>query len=66
MQKAAVAIVRVSGSEALDIAGKIFRLRSKERTWNPKSHRVYFGDAVDPNGHVLDEVFRFCYSKSQQ
>ena len=59
MQKAAVAIVRISGSEALTIAEHIFQSKSRNgnaRTWIPETHRIYFGDPVDHNGTVLDEA----------
>lgn len=51
----AVSIVRISGMEALDVARRVFRLPSG-RAWEPKTHRIYYGNAIDHDGTVLDEV----------
>jgi tRNA modification GTPase len=48
---AAVAIVRVSGVDALAVAARIFRGRPPDR-W--ASHRLYAGRFVDAGKHVLD------------
>ena len=55
MEKAAVGIVRISGSEAISLSQRLFRPRS-ETEWRPQSHRIYLGDVVDVHGKVLDEV----------
>jgi tRNA modification GTPase len=49
---AAVAIVRVSGADAVQVAERVFRGRRPER-W--ESHRLYPGRFVDPGGRVLDQ-----------
>ncbi|GLI68378.1 hypothetical protein VaNZ11_012702 [Volvox africanus] len=52
-----VAIIRVSGTEAVSIASRVFRPGGRFRFgWQPKSHRVYYGTAVDGDEHLLDEV----------
>ncbi len=47
----AVAIVRVSGADALAVAARVFRGRHPDR-W--ASHRLYAGRFVDAEEHVLD------------
>ena len=54
----AVSIIRLSGGDAVAIAQAIFRLArgAGGADWQPESHRVYYGRAVDAGGGVLDEV----------
>ncbi len=52
--EAGIGIVRLSGPEAAAIARKIFRPRRPRPTW--RSHRLYLGQIVDPEGEVIDEV----------
>lgn len=49
-----IGIVRLSGPQAGAILGKIFRRRSGSGPL--RSHRLYLGEAVRPDGTVLDEV----------
>ena len=55
-----VGIVRLSGPEALAIARRIFRRassREEAADWQPESHRLYYGHAVQPRtGQTLDEA----------
>jgi tRNA modification GTPase len=55
-----VGIVRVSGPEALAIARRIFRRPGRRQdadAWQPESHRLYYGHAVQPRtGQTLDEA----------
>ncbi|KAL9268732.1 tRNA modification GTPase MnmE-like protein [Drosera capensis] len=54
---AAVGIVRLSGPDAVEIAGKVFRRKkSGGGLWRPRSHVVEYGVVVDRKGCVLDEV----------
>lgn len=64
-QQGAVAIVRLSGNSAVKIVGRLFRtaktMRNKENShlnneWNPKSHRVQYGNLIDASGTLVDEV----------
>ncbi|GJZ88538.1 tRNA modification GTPase [Tanacetum coccineum] len=59
-QASAVGIVRLSGSSAVDIAGRVFRPLKKRKkknfTWQPTSHVVEYGVVCDPYGNVVDEV----------
>ncbi|MCL4503535.1 MAG: tRNA uridine-5-carboxymethylaminomethyl(34) synthesis GTPase MnmE [Deltaproteobacteria bacterium] len=52
--EAGIGIVRLSGPEAAAIARKIFRPHQPRQTW--RSHRLYLGHIVDPQGSVIDEV----------
>lgn len=49
---AAVAVVRVSGSDAVGVAGRVFRGAAPER-WQPR--RLYLGRFVDAGGRALDQ-----------
>ena len=52
----AISIVRLSGDEAVAIAGKIYRSGSKSLESVP-SHTIHYGHVVDPkNEELLDEV----------
>jgi tRNA modification GTPase len=55
-----VGIVRVSGPESLAIARRIFRRSGKREEaadWQPESHRLYYGHAIQPrSGQTLDEA----------
>ncbi|MBR0385031.1 MAG: tRNA uridine-5-carboxymethylaminomethyl(34) synthesis GTPase MnmE [Erysipelotrichaceae bacterium] len=49
----AINIVRISGPEAFEVLGKIFRCRQKQ--W--EGYRIYYGTIVEPDsGNSVDEV----------
>lgn len=50
-----IGIIRVSGPEALQIAKIIFQAKNKNWT-NAGSHRLFYGNIVDREGLVVDEV----------
>ena len=51
-----VAIIRISGVDAENIAAKVFS-RTHGRNDRLKSHRLYYGEIRDPSsGHLVDEV----------
>ncbi|KAF8061319.1 mnmE [Scenedesmus sp. PABB004] len=53
----AVDIIRVSGSDAVQIAQRVFWPQGRFRFgWRPASQRIYHGAAVDGEGRVIDEV----------
>ncbi len=57
MAHGSVAIIRLSGSEAVPIASKVFRPGGRYRLdWAPTTHRIYYGTAVDSEEKLLDEV----------
>jgi tRNA modification GTPase len=47
-----VAIVRISGDDALAVAGKVF----SGPVQSYKTHTAHFGKVIDANGNVVDEV----------
>nr|CAB3482890.1 unnamed protein product [Digitaria exilis] len=56
---AAVGIVRLSGPEAVAVAGRVFRPARRapaQAPWRPRSHFVEYGLALDADGSVIDEV----------
>lgn len=62
-QQGAVAIVRLSGTSAVEIVGRLFRpaRRAKDKIshanlWKPQSHRVEYGTLVDELESLVDEV----------
>jgi tRNA modification GTPase len=61
-QQGAVSIIRLSGWEAVSIAATVFRPAgssspsSPNDTWTPESHRIYYGNAVNTHGSIIDEV----------
>src|SRR5712691_13250962 len=50
----AIALVRVSGANAIGVAGKIFR--GKEKPSKFASHIQHFGEVVDGAGRLIDQV----------
>ncbi|GLC38814.1 hypothetical protein PLESTB_000713000 [Pleodorina starrii] len=57
MSHGSVAIIRLSGTDAVAIASKVFRPGGRFRFgWQPETHRVYYGTAVDGDERLLDEV----------
>ena len=51
-----IGIVRVSGSEALNIAERIFISKSGNRIASLKTHTVHYGHIVDASQKMVDEV----------
>lgn len=49
-----LAVIRVSGQDAIEIADKIFR--GKDKLANAETHTVHYGFIVDSNGRRIDEV----------
>ena len=51
-----IGIVRVSGRDALAIASKVFRSRSREGLEHASSHTLHYGHIIDPaTGETVDE-----------
>jgi len=51
----AIAVIRVSGPDAIKIAGSVFKSNVKD--WNQiKGYTVHFGQFTDTNGNLIDEV----------
>jgi tRNA modification GTPase len=53
----AIAIVRLSGDEAINIADKLFKAPSNKRLTEVDSHTIHYGHMIDPTtGDVVEEV----------
>ncbi|MCX5890105.1 MAG: tRNA uridine-5-carboxymethylaminomethyl(34) synthesis GTPase MnmE [Deltaproteobacteria bacterium] len=52
--EAGLGIVRLSGPRAVAIARKIFRPHRPHASW--RSHQLYLGQIIDPQGEIIDEV----------
>eukprot|EP01023_Acetabularia_acetabulum_P003623 TRINITY_DN11503_c0_g1_i2.p2 TRINITY_DN11503_c0_g1~~TRINITY_DN11503_c0_g1_i2.p2 ORF type:complete len:170 (-),score=3.57 TRINITY_DN11503_c0_g1_i2:29-538(-) len=66
VQQSAVAIVRVSGDDSLDIGRQVFRPSSQQingAQWQLQSHKVEYGYALDQNGVVIDEVLLLAFKQ---
>ena len=63
-QQGAVSIIRLSGPDSVDVAQRVFvpKITQGESLWTPKSHRVYYGHAIDSSSsnskdpYLIDEV----------
>ncbi|MDX2305517.1 MAG: tRNA uridine-5-carboxymethylaminomethyl(34) synthesis GTPase MnmE [Microscillaceae bacterium] len=49
----AIALIRVSGEQAISLVGKIFKGKNLESV---PSHTIHFGRILDTQGEILDEV----------
>jgi tRNA modification GTPase len=49
----AIGVIRLSGKEAIEIAGEVFQGKNLKEQ---KSHTVHFGAITDDDGRVIDEV----------
>lgn len=57
MGEGAIAIVRLSGAEALPIAGRLFRSPGGKKIEEVPTHTIHYGHIVDPeSGEVNEEV----------
>src|SRR5436853_6073372 len=58
----AIAMIRLSGSEAIEIAEKIFRLKGdkKKKVSSFKSHTIHFG-VIHEDEHDIDEVLLYVF-----
>ena len=56
MGEGGIAIIRVSGSKALEIVNKIFKGKSSEDIFNMKPYTMRYGHIVDENNEIIDEV----------
>lgn len=64
----AIAIVRVSGPDAIGITARIFNAKQKnlesdsQGKWNAVSHKAYVGQIIEPaSGEAIDEVVAIVY-----
>lgn len=54
--EAAIGIIKLSGSESVLIADKIFRARSKKKLAATGTYNMLFGHISDSSGEIIDEV----------
>ena len=57
--KGGVAIIRISGQEALDIVGRIFVLPNGKRLENPEGRKCYYGKILRDGKEIDDVVLTF-------
>jgi tRNA modification GTPase len=57
MGEGAIAIVRLSGDDAISIADKLFRGVGEKRLIDVQSHTIHYGHLLDPkDGQIVEEV----------
>lgn len=54
--KGGIAVIRLSGEEAVVIASKIFTAKSARKLTDIHSHQLVFGEIQDADGRKIDEV----------
>ncbi|MHB9148325.1 MAG: tRNA uridine-5-carboxymethylaminomethyl(34) synthesis GTPase MnmE [Candidatus Amoebophilus sp.] len=52
----AIALIRLSGTDVLDIIDKIAKLPSGKKIKEVPSHSVHFGYVIDDNSNIIDQV----------
>ncbi|MCK4265100.1 tRNA uridine-5-carboxymethylaminomethyl(34) synthesis GTPase MnmE [Candidatus Babeliales bacterium] len=55
----ALALLRISGQDSVDVVDKLSCLVSKKKLKNNLSHTIHFGNIVASDGSVVDEVLFF-------
>lgn len=56
MGAAGVGIIRISGSDAGEIADKVFRSKSGKKLKEKKNYTITYGHVIDEEGKVVDEA----------
>lgn len=56
MSSGGISIVRMSGKDAIETADKIFVSKNGKKLSEASSHTVHYGNIVDENGNIIDEV----------
>ena len=51
----AIAIIRLSGSQAIELTDDLFKARSGKQLKDQKSQSIHLGDLIS-NGSIVDEV----------
>jgi len=54
--EAAIGIVKLSGEESISIADKIFKSKSNKRLKDMETYNMIYGNIVDKDGNIIDEV----------
>lgn len=56
MSSGGISIVRMSGKDAIETADKIFVSKNGKKLSEASSHTVHYGNIVDEDGNIIDEV----------
>ena len=59
--KGGVAVIRISGTEAVEITGKIFRMPSGKKLSEAPERYASFGEITDENENIIDQVLVTCF-----
>lgn len=51
-----ISVIRISGEDAVKIVDSIFKMSSKKKLCDVKSHTVHHGKIISVDGNVLDDV----------
>lgn len=54
--EAAIGIVKLSGRESISITDRIFKSKSNKKLKDTKTYTMIYGNIVDEDGHIVDEV----------
>ncbi len=52
----AIALLRISGVNAIEVANQSAKLSGKKTLLDADSHTIHYGSIVDPNGTIVDNV----------
>lgn len=63
-QSSAIAVIRVSGKDAIAITEKLFESKFKKELKNQKTHTLHFGDITN-NNEIIDEVLVAIFSEGK-
>lgn len=59
--KGGIGIVRMSGDEALEIAGRVFRSKNRRDPSSMKGYTAAFGTVHKPSGELIDQCILLCF-----
>lgn len=59
--KGGIGIVRISGPDALEIAGKVFRAKNGRDVSSMKGYTAAFGTVHSPSGELIDQCVLLCF-----
>ena len=59
--KGGIGIIRISGEEAMTVAGKVFTPRNRRDLSRMEGYTACLGTAHDLNGSAIDQVILLCF-----
>lgn len=59
--KGGIGIVRISGDEALAVAGRVFRAKNRKDPTTMKGYTAAFGTVHKPSGELIDQAILLCF-----